>query len=132
MIEQALKNFIRDHLDYDMLYTMNFSTKNDNVVTVYSNGGDKPSRYDGVLIESSYQILVKSSDFEKAYNVSQSIFKLLHRQSDLLMKVVFNDVQVDYKVYLIESSLPILLGVDEDDVMTYSINIKTHIREINY
>ncbi|MFO3693641.1 minor capsid protein [Staphylococcus felis] len=132
MIEQALKNFIRDHLDYDMLYTMNFSTKNDNVVTVYSNGGDKPSSYDGVLIEPSYQILVKSSDFEKAYNVSQSIFKLLHRQSDLLMKVVFNDVQVDYKVYLIESSLPILLGVDEDDVMTYSINIKTHIREINY
>ncbi|MFO3690251.1 minor capsid protein [Staphylococcus felis] len=132
MIEQALKNFIRDHLDYDMLYTMNFSTKNDNVVTVYSNGGDKTSSYDGVLIEPSYQILVKSSDFEKAYNVSQSIFKLLHRQSDLLMKVVFNDVQVDYKVYLIESSLPILLGVDEDDVMTYSINIKTHIREINY
>ena len=130
MIEQPLKNYIRDSLDYDMTYTMNFSSVNDDVVTVYSEGGDATSNYKGVLLEPRYQIYVKSSDFEKAYNVSNTIFDLLNLHEPIEMTVSNSEQTSIYKVYFIESNIPIRLGVDEDGVMAYSINIKAHLRKI--
>lgn len=127
MIEQPLKNYIRDNLDYDMAYTMNYSSVNDDVVTVYSDGGDA-GKYEGVLLEPRYQIFIKSSDFEKAYNVSNAIFELLDLHDPIEMTVSNSEKVQTYKVYFIESNLPIRLGVDEDGVMAYSINITAHIK----
>lgn len=127
MIEQPLKNYIRDNLDYDMAYTMNYSSVNDDVVTVYSDGGES-GNYKGVLLEPRYQIFIKSSDFEKAYNVSNAIYKLLDLHEPIEMTVSNSEKVQTYKVYFIESDLPIRLGVDEDGVMAYSINITAHIK----
>ncbi|MDU0429211.1 minor capsid protein [Staphylococcus chromogenes] len=127
MIEQPLKNYIRDNLDYDMAYTMNYSSVNDDVVTVYSDGGES-GNYKGVLLEPRYQIFIKSSDFEKAYNVSNAIYELLDLHEPIEMTVSNSEKVQTYKVYFIESDLPIRLGVDEDSVMAYSINIKAHIK----
>lgn len=127
MIEQPLKNYIRDNLDYDMAYTMNYSSVNDDVVTVYSDGGES-GNYKGVLLEPRYQIFVKSSDFEKAYNVSNAIYELLDLHDPIEMTVSNSEKVQTYKVYFIESDLPIRLGVDEDSVMAYSINITAHIK----
>lgn len=127
MIEQPLKNYIRDNLDYDMAYTMNYSSVNDDVVTVYSDGGES-SNYKGVLLEPRYQIFIKSSDFEKAYNVSNAIYELLDLHEPIEMTVSNSEKVQTYKVYFIESNLPIRLGVDEDSVMAYSINITAHIK----
>ncbi|WP_105992244.1 minor capsid protein [Staphylococcus chromogenes] len=127
MIEQPLKNYIRDNLDYDMAYTMNYSSVNDDVVTVYSDGGES-SNYKGVLLKPRYQIFIKSSDFEKAYNVSNAIYELLDLHEPIEMTVSNSEKVQTYKVYFIESNLPIRLGVDEDSVMAYSINITAHIK----
>lgn len=127
MIEQPLKNYIRDNLDYDMAYTMNYSSVNDDVVTVYSDGGES-SNYKGVLLKPRYQIFIKSSDFEKAYNVSNAIYELLDLHEPIEMTVSNSEKVQTYKVYFIESNLPIRLGVDEDSVMAYSINITVHIK----
>ncbi|MEB7449871.1 minor capsid protein [Staphylococcus chromogenes] len=127
MIEQPLKNYIRDNLDYDMAFTMNYSSVNDDVVTVYSDGGES-SNYKGVLLKPRYQIFIKSSDFEKAYNVSNAIYELLDLHEPIEMTVSNSEKVQTYKVYFIESNLPIRLGVDEDSVMAYSINITTHIK----
>lgn len=127
MIEQPLKNYIRDNLDYDMAYTMNYSSVNDDVVTVYSDGGES-GNYKGVLIKPRYQIFIKSSDFEKAYNVSNAIYELLDLHEPIDMTVSNSEKVQTYKVYFIESNLPIRLGVDEDSVMAYSINITAHIK----
>lgn len=127
MIEQPLKNYIRDNLDYDMAYTMNYSSVNDDVVTVYSDGGET-GNYKGVLLKPRYQIFIKSSDFEKAYNVSNAIYELLDLHDPIEMTVSNSEKVQTYKVYFIESNLPIRLGVDEDGVMAYSINITAHIK----
>lgn len=127
MIEQPLKNYIRDNLDYDMAYTMNYSSVNDDVVTVYSDGGES-GNYKGVLLKPRYQIFIKSSDFEKAYNVSNAIYELLDLHEPIEMTVSNSEKVQTYKVYFIESNLPIRLGVDEDSVMAYSINITAHIK----
>lgn len=127
MIEQPLKNYIRDNLDYDMAYTMNYSSVNDDVVTVYSDGGES-SNYKGVLLKPRYQMFIKSSDFEKAYNVSNAIYELLDLHEPIEMTVSNSEKVQTYKVYFIESNLPIRLGVDEDGVMAYSINITAHIK----
>ena len=42
------------------------TTEKDNVVTVYSVPSNAPSIYEGVVFEDSFQIVVKSSDFDKA------------------------------------------------------------------
>lgn len=127
MIEQPLKNYIRDNLDYDMAFTMNYSSVNDDVVTVYSDGGES-SNYKGVLLKPRYQIFIKSSDFEKVYNVSNAIYELLDLHEPIEMTVSNSEKVQTYKVYFIESNLPIRLGVDEDSVMAYSINITAHIK----
>lgn len=127
MIEQPLKNYIRDNLDYDMAFTMNYSSVNDDVVTVYSDGGES-GNYKGVLLKPRYQIFIKSSDFEKAYNVSNAIYELLDLHEPIEMTVSNSEKVQTYKVYFIESNLPIRLGVDEDSVMAYSINITAHIK----
>lgn len=127
MIEQPLKNYIRDNLDYDMAYTMNYSSVNDDVVTVYSDGGET-GNYKGVLLKPRYQIFIKSSDFEKVYNVSNAIYELLDLHDPIEMTVSNSEKVQTYKVYFIESNLPIRLGVDEDGVMAYSINITAHIK----
>ncbi|WP_394274306.1 minor capsid protein [Staphylococcus hyicus] len=131
MIEQPLKNYIRDKLDNDMVYSINFSSLNDNVVTVYSDGGESTSNYQGVLLEPRYQIFVKSSDFEKAFNVSNAIFELLNLHDPINMIVSNSENMHAYKVYFIQSNIPIRLGVDEDGVMTYSINVKAHLKRSN-
>lgn len=133
MIEQPLKNYIKNALDNDMYYTINYSSVNDNIVTVYSESGERPSSYKGVLIKPNYQVLIKSSNFEKAYNVADKIYNLLHQLQDIIMTVQLEDRELNFKVYSIEAlHLPARLGVDEDEIMSYSINFQTYIKEIKH
>ncbi|MDW3926430.1 minor capsid protein [Staphylococcus saprophyticus] len=132
MIEQAIMNYLKSNLQTDMLISMNFTTRNDNTIVVYSDPGEQPSMYEGQLIQPRYQIIVKSSDFAKATAISLQIYDLLHQYRYDTMTVSYKTREIDYNVYSIDGlHLPARLGVDEDNIMSYSLNFQSQIKKAN-
>ncbi|MCC2087887.1 minor capsid protein [Mammaliicoccus sciuri] len=132
MIEDNLRLILIDNIDADMTWSVNHSTLKDDSVTVYNSGGDKPSSYEGVFESPQYQVIVKSSNYDKATDIANKIYHLLHKFSNERITVDYDTVQVDYKIYLITAlHTPLLLGVNNDDVMEYSLNFKAEILKLS-
>lgn len=132
MIEDNLRLILMDNIDADMTWSVNHSTLKDDSVTVYNSGGDKPSSYEGVFESPQYQVIVKSSNYDKATDIANKIYHLLHKFSNERITVDYDTVQVDYKIYLITAlHTPLLLGVNNDDVMEYSLNFKAEILKLS-
>lgn len=130
MIEQAIMNYLKSNIQTDMLISMNFTTRNDNTIVVYSDPGEPPSMYEGQLIRPRYQVIVKSSDFAKANDVAIEIYEALHQHRYDTMTVSYKTREIDYNVYSIDSlHLPARLGVDEDNIMSYSLNFQSQIKK---
>lgn len=128
MIEDNLRLILMDSIDTDVTWSVNHSTLKDDSVTIYNSGGDKPSSYEGVFESPQYQVIVKSSDYDKATDIANRIYYLLHKFSNERITVDYDTVQVDYKIYLITAlHTPILLGVNDDDVMEYSLNFRAEL-----
>ena len=128
MIEDNLRQILMTNIDVDVTWSINHSTLKDDSVTIYNSGGDKPSSYEGVFESPQYQVLVKSSNYDKATDIANRIYYLLHKFSNERITVDYDTVQVDYKIYLITAlHTPILLGVNDDDVMEYSLNFRAEL-----
>lgn len=132
MIEDNLRIILMTNIDADITWSVNHSTLKDDSVTVYNSGGDKPSSYEGVFESPQYQVIVKSSDYDKATDIANRIYRLLHKFSNERVTVETNTVDTDYKIYLITAlHTPILLGVNDDDVMEYSLNFKAELLRLS-
>lgn len=131
MIEDNLMEYLRGVNGDDMTYSVNSARLKDNIVTIYSSSGPQPSLYEGVLRTMRYQIIIKSSDFDKAKELAY----LISQQLEQLKNTVFN-VQLQtfsfpvrlYNIYLLQE--PIMLGTDDQDVMSYSLNFETKLIKV--
>lgn len=132
MIEDNLRQILLTNIDADVTWSINHSTLKDDSVTIYNSGGVKPSSYEGVFESPQYQVIVKSSDYDKATDIANRIYYLLHKYSNERITVETNTVDIDYKIYLITAlHTPLLIGVNNDDVMEYSLNFNAEILKLS-
>ncbi len=135
MIQEPIMNLLRDNIP-GLSWSIDYRTASDNTGTVYSDSGEKPSTYDEQMRYPYYQIYLRSSNFELVKNASRQAYDLLHMKMNWEIDLPIYDSNnpdevietLPYTVYLIEAlSEPILVGVN-DNVMEYSINLKTTLR----
>ncbi|TDL40542.1 hypothetical protein EVU91_01235 [Macrococcoides bohemicum] len=135
MIQEPIMTLLRDNIP-GLSWSIDYRTASDNTGTVYSDSGEKPSTYDEQMRYPYYQIYLRSSNFELVKNASRQVYDLLHMKMNWEIDLPIYDSNnpdevietLPYTVYLIEAlSEPILVGVN-DNVMEYSINLKTTLR----
>lgn len=135
MIQEPIMTLLRDNIN-GLSWSIDYRTASDNTGTVYSDSGEKPSTYDEQMRYPYYQIYLRSSNFELVKNASRQVYDLLHMKMNWEIDLPIYDSNnpdevietLPYMVYLIEVlSEPILVGVN-DNVMEYSINLKTTLR----
>lgn len=126
MIEYNLMQLLQSNDTLGASYSVNFTTLKDDVVTVYSSSGAQPSLYEGVLRKPRYQVIIKSSDFDKATELAYNVFDLLNNIENVIMPVELKTRVIMFKVYEVYAlHEPALLGTNNDGVMEYSINFET-------
>ncbi|MDU0485410.1 minor capsid protein [Staphylococcus haemolyticus] len=131
MIEYNIMQLLQNNDPFEMLFSINYTTEKDNVVTVYSVPSNAPSIYEGVVSEDSFQIIVKSSDFDKATEIAYDIQETLHKLQNVVMQIQLKTKTIPVRVFFIRSlHEPALLGVNDDDVMEYSLNFRAQLKRI--
>lgn len=131
MIEYNIMQLLQNNDPFEMLFSINYTTEKDNVVTVYSVPSNAPSIYEGVVFEDSFQIVVKSSDFDKATEIAYDIQETLHKLQNVVMQIQLKTKTIPVRVFFIRSlHEPALLGVNDDDVMEYSLNFRAQLKRI--
>ena len=131
MIEYNIMQLLHNNDPFEMLFSINYTTEKDNVVTVYSVPSNAPSIYEGVVSEDSFQIVVKSSDFDKATEIAYDIQETLHKLQNVVMQIQLKTKTIPVRVFFIRSlHEPALLGVNDDDVMEYSLNFRAQLKRI--
>lgn len=131
MIEYNIMQLLQNNDPFEMLFSINYTTEKDNVVTVYSVPSNAPSIYEGVVSEDSFQIIVKSSDFDKATEIAYDIQETLHKLQNVIMQIQLKTKTIPVRVFFIRSlHEPALLGVNDDDVMEYSLNFRAQLKRI--
>ncbi|NMK90584.1 minor capsid protein [Staphylococcus capitis] len=128
MIEYNIMQLLQNKDPFDMLFSINYTTEKDDVVTVYSTPGSAPSIYEGVLTYDNFQIVVKSSDFDKATEIAYDIQDTLHKLQNVVMQIQLKTKTFPIRVYFIRAlHEPALLGVNDDYVMEYSLNFEAKL-----
>lgn len=131
MIEYNIMQLLQNNDPFEMLFSINYTTEKDNVVTVYSVPSNAPSIYEGVVSEDSFQIVVKSSDCDKATEIAYDIQETLHKLQNVVMQIQLKTKTIPVRVFFIRSlHEPALLGVNDDDVMEYSLNFRAQLKRI--
>ena len=128
MIEYNILEMLQANDPFDMLFSINYTTEKDDVVTVYSIPGNAPSIYEGVLSYDNFQIIIKSSDFDKATEVAYDIQETLHKLQNVIMQIQLKTKTIPIRVYFIRAlHEPDLLGVNDDGIMEYSLNFESQL-----
>lgn len=113
MIQDELMHMLKNEIN-ELEWTVDYYTSNDNTGTVFVSSGSQPDMYDTEYRYPSYQVYIRTSDWDLAKQLAEKVFQLLHKKH--------NFKAGDYYVYLITAATePIRVGVI-DDVMEYSIN----------
>lgn len=134
MIQENLMNILATEIP-GLNWTIDYRTGNDNTGTVYSTGGsallsttNMPYRY------PTYQVYIRSSDWDYAKTCAEIAFQTLHKRKNFDVVVpYYKDNQVlftkEYYVHLIRAmSDPIRVG-DDGGVMEYSVNFDVILSE---
>lgn len=97
---------------------------------VYDETGAAPSLDDVKMRYPEYMIYIRSSDWQLAERAAKRLAKFFHLNSDIIKDPVTEDEDT-YKLYQIEcTSEPIRIGVNDHDVMEYSVNLRVNLRII--
>lgn len=132
MIEYNLMQMLQANDYLDMTYSINTTTLKDDVVTVYSSSGPQPSTYEGVLTRPRFQVVVRSSDYDKATEAAYNVYEQLNAIENVLMPVELKTKTLLFKVFKVYAMHePALLGTTTDDVMEYSLNFEAQIIRVN-
>lgn len=135
MIHENLANLLQVELP-DLKWSSNFYALNSETGTVYVNGGDGVGRYESPIIRPSYQVLIRSKDWDKAELYAHDTLKLLDKRANEIVTAHLyrNGTPVrrlTVKIIYLENFGGVLnLGVVEDDVREYSINFDATLRII--
>lgn len=130
MIQDYLRDELANKID-SLEWTVDYFTAPDNTGTVYVTDGRRPDVYDTRYRFPSYQVYIRSSNWDKAQEVSEQVLELLHRKNAFEVYVPYKGIaDKRFFVFLLEASTdPIRVG-DDDGVMQYSINFDATIREM--
>lgn len=136
MIQEPLMNLLKKELP-DLIWTIDYRTANDNTGTVYSTGGSSSlSSYEVPYRYPTYQVFIRSSDWDYAKTAAEIVFQTLHNKRHFTVTVdYYKDNQVifqkDYFVYLVSAMQdPIRVG-DNGGIMEYSVNFDVILTETN-
>src|SRR5699024_299313 len=113
MIQDELMHMLKNEIN-ELEWTVDYYTSNDNTGTVFVSSGSQPDMYDTEYRYPSYQVYIRTSDWDLAKQLAEKVFQLLQKKHHFKAG--------DYYVYLITAATePIRVRVI-DDVMEYSIN----------
>lgn len=134
MIQENIMNILADHID-GLTWTVDYYTDNDNTGTVYGTGGEgNPDLYDTAYRHPTYQVYIRSSDWDYAKTAAEMVYDLLHKRGNFNAAVDYtrNNRTIftkNYHIFLIEAmSDPIRVG-EVGGVMEYSINFDVTLIE---
>jgi len=131
MIEYNLMQLLQTNDNLGMVFSINTTTLKDDVVTVYSSSGQQPSLYEGVLTKPRYQVIVRSSDYDKATEIAYNVYEQLNAIENTIMPVELKTRTILFKVYKVYAlHEPALLGTTSEGVMEYSLNFETQMIKI--
>lgn len=92
----------------------------DDCVAIFDTGGIEPDQ-ELPVGDPTFQVLVRSSDYEKAFNCIQSIATLLHQKRNLTIESTYY-----YFIYLMGE--PGHIGRDTSNRDEFSVNFHCKIR----
>lgn len=129
MIEYNIMQLLEEYCPFDdMVFSVNDSRMKDDSVTVYSIPGNAPSIYEGRLSFDNFQIVIKSSDYDKATELAYDVQEILHQYKDVVFNIQLKTKTIPVKVFFIRAlHEPALIGVNDDDVMEYSLNFESQL-----
>ena len=122
MIDKYLMNLLKDNIK-GVVWSRITTSLEDNSGVVYYEGGREPSVYDDDSRYPSYMIYIESSDILKAESIAQQTFNLLHKKSNFDVDVPIGNITKQYKVQTINAMEPIRVGIRDNGVAMYSVNI---------
>lgn len=117
-----------------LTWTMDYRTDDDDTGTVYATPGRQPDVYDTEYRYPSYQVYIRSSDWDYARLAAEITFDELHKRSNFTVDVDYEkDGQVvltkHYLVFfIVAASDPLRIG-DNDGIMEYSVNFDVTLKE---
>ncbi|MUK89155.1 hypothetical protein GMD78_12305 [Ornithinibacillus sp. L9] len=134
MIQEALMNQLKGVVP-DLTWTIDYRTADDNTGTVYSTPGFPPDQYDTQYRYPSYQVYIRSSDWDFAKFAAEQTFQAFHNKINFVVSTEYEkdgEVVLTRKFHvftIMASSEPIPVGV-KDEIMEYSINFDVTLKEI--
>ncbi|WP_029265689.1 phage tail terminator protein [Virgibacillus alimentarius] len=133
MIQKPLMRILEKEIP-DLNWSINYRTADDHTGTVYSTGGSKPDKYDTNYRYPSYQVYIRSSDWDYAETLAHKVFDILHKKENFNVTTSYKRDGITlldkrYHVFLITASSDILrVGVNKG-VMEYSVNFDVDLIE---
>ncbi len=134
MIQEYLMNELKTIIPR-LSWSVDYYYAEDNTGTVYASSGGLPDAYDTKYRYPSYQVWVRSSDWDYAKYAAEATFNALHKKSNLIVEVNYekDGEVVETKRYLVllilGTSEPLRIGVN-DKVMEYSVNLDVTLTEL--
>lgn len=134
MIQEFLMNQLKTIIPH-LTWSVDYYYAKDNTGTVYSSGGFHPDRYDTDYRYPSYQVWIRSSDWDYAKLAAEQTFNALHKKSNLIVDIDHekDGVVVETKRYLVllilAASEPLRIG-DNNGIMEYSVNFDVTLTEL--
>ncbi|MTW85624.1 hypothetical protein F3157_08105 [Virgibacillus dakarensis] len=119
----------------DLTWTVDYYHADDNTGTVYATSSRQPDRYDTECRYPSYQVWIRSSDWDYAKLAAEMAYQQLHKKSNFRVAVEYEkDGQVvltkHYLVlFVMAASDPLRIG-DNEGIMEYSVNFDVTLREL--
>ncbi|WP_025910662.1 hypothetical protein [Priestia flexa] len=126
MIQEYLMNKGKE-LAPHLMWTVDYYSNPIDTGTVFYEGGSPGNKNSDVHIRyPQYMFYIRTKNWSEAEVIAHRLYKTLHLSSAEGVHVP--ELDTTYRVFLMEASEPIRLGVI-DDVMVYSLNIQVTLRE---
>ncbi|MGW7932853.1 phage tail terminator protein [Staphylococcus xylosus] len=125
MIQRYLKELLENEI-HELIWTVDYRTQNDNLGVVYYSGGE-PKKTNDIRDERlTYQVEIRSSNYDVATFKAQQVYDFIHGINDINLTVNTYKEQKIYIQYIKAITPPLRIGV-RDNRMIYTINFEALI-----
>ena len=88
MIQKSLMNILKEEIP-GLVWSADFYALDDNTGTVYSTGGTEPDAYEAEFRYPTYQVYIRSSDWDFAKTAAYMVFDELHKKEHFRVTEAF-------------------------------------------
>lgn len=133
MIQEKLMDILKEAIP-GLSWTIDYRTEDDNTGTVYLNTGSDPDKYDPEYRYPSYQVYIRSGDWDYAKAAAEITFDELHKRDNFKVTTSYERdgityLEKRYHVFQIVASSDILSLGNDKGIMEYSVNFDVTLRE---